>query len=219
MHSAEGHDHSHLSRRGLIAGAAAGTAAVVLGTATSAVAEPKGMHSPPAPTLNGEVSGFSHTGVFVDDINAAIEFYGNLLGLAPYQGPPPPAAPVPNVYLDEVFNFPVGSGLYLSTYYIVPGDPNYGTIPDWLEVFEIVAPQMGPERSIFGQGAYMHSFTVNDVRGLYRNLMKAGVRSLSEGGPLQIEPGRWIVHVADPSNVVVQLVEPGDNCCYRASLR
>jgi catechol 2,3-dioxygenase-like lactoylglutathione lyase family enzyme len=220
MSRTEGHEVSHFSRRSLIAGAAAGAAAAVLGPAMSAAAEPKSALSRPAPLLDGEVLGFGHTGIFQVDLKAAVEFYGNLLGLAPYQGPWQ-ETPFANSYLDYAYGFPIGSGLYRTTYYIIPGNPNYGTTLDWLELFEVVAPEIGPEKSasVFRQAGYMHSFTVNDVRGLYRNLMKAGVKDLSRGGPVQIEPGRWIVHVADPSNVVVELVEPGGNGIYRASLR
>ena len=185
-----------LSRRGLIAAAGAGTATVIVGPASAALA-------------TGVVVGVQHTGIFVESVEASMHFYVDLLGLSVRSSPGPTPITSP-AYLDPIFGL-VG-GQYRVGSVQSPGDPTFDANAHFIELFQVVAPRIGPEMrpTLRRDGQYTVSFMVDDVRRMFRRLKAAGVRTISDA-PVQVERGRWAAHVCDPDNSLVEIVEPGGN--------
>ncbi len=142
----------------------------------------------------GTVLAARHVGIVVSDMEAALGFYRDLLGLTLVR------------HLDEhggYIDHLVGvKGARLDTYKLsAPGDSFV------IELLQVVSHPRGPIETTFPDvGASHVAFQVDDLDGLFERLRANGVEFLSAVQSSPYDPVKT-VFCRDPSGTLVQFVE------------
>ena len=142
------------------------------------------------------ITGMNHTGYIVRDLDAAVEFYRDVMGLTLVYsvervgGPIAQVVGYENAHLKGAF-FSAGSGHIL-------------------ELLQYVHP-VGSERPSNERntlGAAHLAFTVENVGQMSERLASRGVRILNP--PVEIVPGRKACYLQDPEGNWLELIETND---------
>ncbi len=138
------------------------------------------------------IKNFRHACVLVGDLDKALKFYRDILGLEVFK-----IVSVKGKYPERALNI---KGIKLTYVKLrAPGQPKNS--PAILELHCWQRPKIAPRKS------YNHiSFTVKNIDALYKRLSKSGVRFIS--GPLKA-PGGYtkICFAYDPDNNLIEFVE------------
>jgi predicted enzyme related to lactoylglutathione lyase len=192
-----------LSMKRVLAGAAAGALVLLAGTGAPVA------QAPPAPSAAAPagdvVVGSGNYSPIVTDLDKAIEFYGNLLGLTV----PPPQAPGPRPYntdpaLLKMFGMP---GAQLR--YVTARIPGATVGVEMVEVKGLDRKAVRPRPQ--DPGGTTLILIVRDINAAFAPLKRAGVPVVTRGGePLAFGPGNLArgVIVADPDGHFVELLQP-----------
>ncbi|MBI2304319.1 MAG: VOC family protein [Chloroflexi bacterium] len=147
--------------------------------------------------------GFNHVSVAVSNLDKALAFYRDLLGMTLIREVPP-GPPAPNPDFERVFNCP---GLQMKNCLLRAGGPMN---PIALELTYWENPKSGPipDQKPWQLGFHSLCLRVDDVDALYQKLSAAGVPFLTP--PVTSTPPRppWrAVFCNDPDGNVVELLQ------------
>lgn len=146
---------------------------------------------------NGQVRGFWHVGVVVEDLDRSLRFYRDGIGLEVR------SRSVTSAAAPEVWNEP---GAHADVAFLGPsGGPE---VLELLALKESGEPAATPRVS---RGGTAHlCLEVDDLSGLHDRLTTMGYRSLSDGPvevPSGVLAGGRAVYMVDPDRFLVELVE------------
>ncbi len=141
-----------------------------------------------------------HTGITVKDIDKAVLFYRDVIGL---KVTVPPTEPADGEDLSKGVGVPQAC---LRQAILESGDVS-------IELFEYISPPAEVEKpqSVHNPGPGHIAFEVEDIQKEYERMVDLGVRfntapNLIESGPLS--GWKW-VYFRDPDGIVLELVEKG----------
>jgi catechol 2,3-dioxygenase-like lactoylglutathione lyase family enzyme len=134
-----------------------------------------------------------HTGFVVRDLEKAIGFYRNVIGLRLIAEMERTGGPISQVVGYENTHLKIGK--------LAVGDGHF------LELIEYVNPTAGArptdERCVLG-GSHL-AFEVDDIEATYRQLTSRGANKLNP--PVEVAPGRKACYLQDPEGNWIELVE------------
>lgn len=155
------------------------------------------MTEPAATTAKPNISGVSHFGIQVEDIESSVAFYGALVGLelvARWTRNQP--------YIQELVGYP-GVELLVAVFRL----PNSDCFLELLEYRNVERRAVDPATA--NPGTAHLCLYVDDLATVYRRLREAGARFVSEvktpdSGP---NKGGRVVYMLDPDGVRLELLQ------------
>jgi catechol 2,3-dioxygenase-like lactoylglutathione lyase family enzyme len=139
------------------------------------------------------IKGINHSGIVVADLEQALEFYRDVLGLEVLARRERDGGPISDV---------VG----YDDCHIVIADvgTREGRV---LELIQYVNPPPGrrptEERSVLG-GSHV-AFNVEDISQTYEDVLRGGAQSLNP--PVEVAPGKTVCYMQDPEGNWIELIE------------
>ena len=139
------------------------------------------------------IIGMHHSGVVVRDMEKALAFYTEVLGLKSLGTAERRGAPISQVVGYEnahltrtMLATPSGTNVELLQYHSPPP-----------------ADRPTQERSVLG--ASHIAFTVDDIEATFQELISRGARKLNP--PVEVEPGRKVTYLQDPDGNWIELLQ------------
>ena len=139
------------------------------------------------------VVGYRHTGIIVENMDASLYFYRDLLGLNVLQ----------DFYDDTPFINKI-SGMKHANVHMVKLSTKDGTVVELLEY--LTHPTNLIKQPIHNVGACHLAFSVENIESLYNRLSEAKVSIISEPIPSSDNVAK-VCFCLDPNNVRIELVE------------
>jgi catechol 2,3-dioxygenase-like lactoylglutathione lyase family enzyme len=146
----------------------------------------------------GEITGFNHVGISVENLERSIGFYRDMFGMELLAAP----FPFGGAQFSEIMDIPDVQGRMCM---IAKGNL-------WLELFEFASPA-GKEKDrdypVSDRGYSHFGFMVDDIDAVYARLMVAGVRVHS---PVQTFAGGGMraAYCRDPDGNVFEVLQSGN---------
>ena len=139
------------------------------------------------------ITGINHSGIVVEDLERALVFYRDVLGLQVLARREREGGPISQV---------VG----YADCHLVIADVGAGDGPV-LELIQYLNPRPGrrptEERSVLG-GSHV-AFNVEDISKTYEDLLRGGARSLNP--PVEVAAGKTVCYMQDPEGNWIELME------------
>ena len=139
------------------------------------------------------ITRMNHTGIVVRDLNKAIEFYRDVMGLRLIVERERTGGPI-----SQVLGY---DDTYLKIGNLAVADGHV------LELIEYLNPTAGArptdERSVVG-GSHL-AFEVDDIEVTFRDLTNRGAKKLNP--PVEVAPGRKVCYLQDPEGNWIELME------------
>ena len=139
------------------------------------------------------ITRMNHTGIVVRDLNKAIEFYRDVMGLRLIVERERTGGPI-----SQVLGY---DDTYLKIGNLAVADGHV------LELIEYLNPTAGArptdERSVVG-GSHL-AFEVDDIEVTFRDLTNRGAKKLNP--PVEVVPGRKVCYLQDPEGNWIELME------------
>ena len=139
------------------------------------------------------ITGINHSGIVVEDMERALVFYRDVLGLQVLGRRERDGGPISDVVGDEdchltIADVGAGDGCVLGLIqYINPGPGRRPT----------------EERSVLG-GSHV-AFNVEDISRTYEDLLRGGAQSLN--APVEVAAGKTVCYLQDPEGNWIELIQ------------
>ena len=139
------------------------------------------------------IKGLNHAGIVVDDLDASVHFYSDVVGLPVLRMIERSGAPISSVVGYE--------DVHIKAVLLDLGD---GHSLELIQYFNPVAAERPTqERAVLG--GFHLAFTVDNIKDTLSYLDDNGAKILNS--PVEVSQGRFVCYMRDPDNNWIELIE------------